>query len=447
MTRSDKQGNELRNASPEAAAAFDRALDAFTVYRGDPLAIVNEALTASPDFAMGHVLKGYLLGLATEPAATAEASSIVEMLRGLDLGPREQSHLKALKALTIGNWTEAAERLNRHNADYPQDLLGLQAGHLADFYCANARNLRDRMARVLPKWSPDIPGYPIVLGMYAFGLEEAGDYARAEDFGRRAVALDPRDCWAHHAVAHVMEMQGRAEDGIGWMIAREAHWADDDNFFKVHNWWHRALCHLNLGHGDEALRLYDGPIRGTRSPVALNLIDASAILWRLHLSGYDVGNRWAEVAEAWDAHADGRTYPFNDWHAAMAYLGAGRHSDIDRIVVALREAKGAPVEVAEWGWRTALPLVEGFAAFWRGAYATAVEKLQGARFIANSFGGSHAQRDIIDWTLTEAAIRGGMPRLAEALANERLALKPHSPVGRDLLGRARLAGKPEAVAA
>ena len=59
-----------------------------------------------------------------------------------------------------------------------------------------------------------------------------------------------------------MEMQGRAEDGIGWMIAREPHWSGDDNFFKVHNWWHRALYHLDLGQADEVLALYDGPIRG-----------------------------------------------------------------------------------------------------------------------------------------------------------------------------------------
>jgi hypothetical protein len=50
-----------------------------------------------------------------------------------------------------------------------------------------------------------------------------------------------------------MEMQGRAQDGIGWMIAREPYWSGDDNFFKVHNWWHRALYHLDLGaNGDES---------------------------------------------------------------------------------------------------------------------------------------------------------------------------------------------------
>ena len=69
MTRSDKQGNELRNASAEAAAAFNRGLDALNVYQGDPVAIVDEALVDSADFVMGHVLRGYLFGLATEPEA------------------------------------------------------------------------------------------------------------------------------------------------------------------------------------------------------------------------------------------------------------------------------------------------------------------------------------------------------------------------------------------
>jgi hypothetical protein len=84
-----------------------------------------------------------------------------------------------------------------------------------------------------------------------------------------------------------------------------------------------------------------------------------------------------------------------------------------------------------------LALVEGFAAFWRGDYETAAERLFGARYIANCFGGSHAQRDIIDWTLAEAAVRGRRADLAASLVNERLALKPHGAVNRGLLARAR----------
>lgn len=434
---SDRQGNSLSGATPAAIESYDQAVEAFNIYRGDPVALVDRAIEQAPGFAMAHIFKAHLYGLATEPEATAEAQSIVAHAKGLTMNDREQSHIAALEHLLQGNWTKAAVALDHHNIRYPHDLVALQCGHLMDFYRASARDMRDRIARALPKWSPEVPGYPIVLGMHAFGLEESGDYAQAEEHGRQAIELQPLDCWAHHAVAHVMEMQGRAQDGIGWMIAREPHWSGDDNFFKVHNWWHRALYHLDLGQVDQVIALYDGPIRQERSNVALDMVDASAMLWRLHLSGHEVGERWQELSEIWDQHADGRLYAFNDWHAVMAYLGAGRESEVERITAALRGNADPTAETAGWARDTGLALVEGFAAFWRGDYQAAVERLHGARFIVNRFGGSHAQRDIIDWTLTESALRGGLKDFAEAMANERLALKPHSPVNRGFLERAR----------
>jgi hypothetical protein len=443
---SDLQGNALSGATSEATDLFDKAVEAFNIYRGDPVGILDHAIEVAPGFAMAHIMKAHLFALATEPEATRATKDILSKLKTMRLSEREASHVAALDLLVEGNWNAAAVALDRHSMLHPHDLVALQSGHLMDFYRANARDLRDRIARVLPKWSADMPGYSILLGMHSFGLEETGDYRRAEEAGRRAVDLQPLDCWAHHAVAHVMEMQGRAEDGIGWMIAREPHWSGDDNFFKVHNWWHRSLYHLDLGQADEVFALYDGPIRQDRSIVALDMVDASALLWRLHLSRHDVGDRWNELAANWDSHADGRTYPFNDWHAVMAYLGTGRDADVDRILAAYRAGKGSN-DAAEWGRRTAVPLVEGFAAFWRGDYQTAADRLYGARFIVNSFGGSHAQRDIIDWTLAEATVRGGLIAMAEAIANERLALKPHSPVNRSFLSRAEANASPEKKAA
>jgi tetratricopeptide (TPR) repeat protein len=433
----DRQGHRLSEATPESIVHFEAALTEFNLYRGDPLATVDRALAAAPKFIMAHVLKAYLLGLATEPQASAQAVGIVAGARALPMDERERSHVEALDRLLKGNWTAAALALDFHNARYPRDLLALQAGHLMDFYRASARDLRDRIARILPQWAPSTPGYGLVLGMYAFGLEEAGDYARAEELGRQAIDVDPLDCWAHHAVAHVMEMQGRAQDGIGWSTAREPYWAGDDNFFKVHNWWHRALCHLDLGQTEAVLRLYDGPIRGSRSVVALDLVDASALLWRLTLTGQDVGPRWAELARCWDQHADGRLYPFNDWHAVMANLGAGREGEVDRVIAALERSAAGDTDTGAWARTIGLPLVRGFRAFWRGDYRECAEGLHAARSIVNQFGGSHAQRDVIDWTLTEAAVRGGLTGLAEALAHERLALKPHSVLNRDFLRRAR----------
>lgn len=431
----DLQSNCVSGATPEAVGHYDEALRSITIYRGDPIASLDAATKVAPSFAQAHLLKAFILALATEPAATADAARIAGELPAMPLNDREASQLAVLDRLIAGNWVQAASAMDFHNMGYPRDLAALQAGHLMDFFRGSARDLRDRIARALPDWSPDVPGYHAVLGMHAFGLEESGDYARAEEVGRRAVDLEPLDCWAHHAVAHVMEMQGRAEDGIGWMVAREPYWSGDTNFFKVHNWWHRALCHLDLGQMDQVWSLYDGPIRGTRSPVAMDLVDASALLWRVWLSGHDVGDRWSELADAWDAHADGILYPFNDLHAVMAYLGAERPDAVARVNASQVSAASRSTDTARWTMTIGQPLIAGFTAFARGEYRAAVDALHPVRFVANQFGGSHAQRDVIDWTLTEAAIRSGMREVALALSHERLALKPHSPVNRDFVRR------------
>lgn len=441
----DRQGNTVSGATDEAVRHYDDGLRAFNIYRGDPIGSLDAAIAAAPGFAQAHLLKAYILALTTEPGCVADAARIAAQVRPLAMDERERALLVILDDLVAGQWGAAASAMDFHNMRHPHDLAALQCGHLMDFFRGSARDLRDRIARVLPAWSADLPGYHSVLGFYAFGLEEAGDYTRAEEVGRTAIALEPLDCWAHHAVAHVMEMQGRAEDGIGWMVARQPYWDGDSNFFKVHNWWHRALCHLDLGQMDQVWSLYDGPIRGSRSPVAMDLIDASALLWRISVSGHDAGDRWHELADAWDAHADGRLYPFNDLHAVMAYLGAGRRSSIDRVVAVQDEAANGVTDVARWIRAVGRPLVEGFVAFADGRYAAAVDALHPVRFVAHQFGGSHAQRDVIDWTLTEAAIRAGHREVARALAHERAALKPHSPVNRDFVARA--AGLPAAVPA
>jgi len=427
----DLQGNLLAGADAQSTAAFDDALRAYATYHGDPVGALDRAIAATPDCAMLWLAKAWLFALATEPGATAMAREFVATAQSLPGGAREAAHGEALARLLAGNWTEAGLVLERWQAAAPHDLLALQSGHLIDFFAANARSLRDRVARVLPLWR-DVPGESWVMGMAAFGFEETADYARAEELGREAVERDPRDSWAHHAVAHVMEMMGRPQDGLGWMAAREPWWASDDDNLQVHNWWHRALCHVETDDLAGALRLYDGPVRRGGLGMALPLADGAALLWRLEMQGADVGNRWDELSEKWEAHEAPGHYAFNDMHAAMAHVGAGRFDRAQRL---LAGASGDG-EAAGWMRRYGLPLIEGVIAFRRGAYDTAADRLMQARHIANGFGGSHAQRDVIDWTLTEAAIRGRMPGLAEALARERLATRPHSPVNRAFLRRA-----------
>ncbi len=433
----DRHGNTVTGATRGALDRFDEAVEAFGIYRGDPLALLDAAIAEAPGFVAAHLAKAVILGLATEPAGRDAAAAILAPVRGMIMNPREASLAEAVGLLLDGEWTAAALRLDRHSVAWPHDFLALQAGQLIDFFRANARDLRDRIARALPAWSPDMPLYALLLGMHAFGLEECGDYGRAEETGRRALDLDRRDCWAHHAVAHVMEMQGRAEDGIGWMTAREADWAGEDNFFRVHNWWHKALFYIALEQAEAALALYDAHVGDALNGAAVNLVDASALLWRLHLGGVDVGDRWLAVAQQWESVADGALYPFNDWHAVMADLGAGRHDVLAARIARMQGTASQSGEIGAWTRDFGLPLVDGFVAFWRGEHRVAAEKLLAARFIANAFGGSHAQRDVIDWTLAEAAVRAGMRNLATALAYERLALKPFNRLNHGLLLRAQ----------
>jgi hypothetical protein len=75
-------------------------------------------------------------------------------------------------------------------------------------------------------------------------------------------------------------------------------------------------------------------------------------------------------------------------------------------------------------------------AFHRGACAEAVELLLPVRFDLWQIGGSHAQRDVVDWTLTEAAMRAGQRDVAVSLAYERLATRPRSAPNRRFLHQA-----------
>jgi hypothetical protein len=305
-----------------------------------------------------------------------------------------------------------------------------------DGYLGRFRWVRDRSARALPRWSKDMNGYGTMLAFHGFGCEEAGDYARAEDESRAAAELEPHSFWPHHTVSHVMEMTGRPEDGLGWMSAREPYWASPDNITRVHIWWHKALFHIELGQYDAALAVYDGPILETLRPLGLNLCNTSALLWRLDLLGLDVSDRWRALLPIWDGHADGRCLVFTDLHAAMAELRSGQEALAERRLGWMRETAAGDTEAAPLYRDVGIPLVEALIAFHRGAYERTVALLHPVRFEAWRIGGSHAQRDIVDWTLTEAALRGGSRDVAVSLAHERLSTRPRSAVNQDFLHRA-----------
>ena len=435
MTR-DAQGHHLSGATAEAVTAYDQAARAFNLVCGDAIGLFEEARQAAPDFAMAYLGKAWVFALANDPGLMTQTKALVEAAQPLRLNEREQAHLAALTHLVEGARAAAVAVLDRHLMHYPFDLVAHQGAAITDGFLGRFPWVRDRSARALPLWSKDQPGYGTLLAMHGFGLEEASDYARAEDESRAAAELEPLSFWPHHTVAHVMEMTGRPEDGLGWMAAREALWSTPGHMNQVHIWWHKALFHLELGQYDAALALYDGPMRATQRPVALSLTNATALLWRLDTLGCDIGERWREQADLWQSHADGKCLVFTDIHAAMAELRSGQEALAEQRLEAMRATAANGVEAAGLYRTVGIPIVEGLAAFHRGAYAEAVELLLPVRFDLWRIGGSHAQRDVVDWTLTEAAVRAGQRDVALSLAHERLATRPRSTPNRRFLSHA-----------
>ncbi|KAK6051598.1 hypothetical protein COOONC_10897 [Cooperia oncophora] len=108
-------------------------------------------------------------------------------------------------------------------------------------------------------------------------------YVLALDW-RRGLELNRFDCWSTHARAHVIEMQGRFDEGIAFMESTEEDWKRGW-MLAAHNYWHNALYYLEKDITEVPLEIYDRQIipRAKKSGAMLDIVDAASMLWRLEL--------------------------------------------------------------------------------------------------------------------------------------------------------------------
>jgi tetratricopeptide (TPR) repeat protein len=423
-------------ADMDSRARCERAVELLLTNRGNPSVEVDQVLADDPQFVFGHCLRAALIVRADDEAARAKLFASVTAIEAecADVEDPARRHASAARAWLDGDQALAVERYGAILIDWPRDILSLAVAHALDFRLGQRRMLRDRIAQVLAQWDAAIPGYASVLAMYAFGLEENGQYRRAEKIARRALALDPRHPGAIHVIAHVMEMQGRAREGLAFLAATESVWMETTGI-SVHLAWHRALFHLDADDPDSALVVYDSQIANTHVPDMSALADASALLWRLQLRNIRVGERWRRLADSWEAQPLIGARLFYVMHAMMAFAAAGRTAAATRVFEGLPHAD---ISGASWSYpedALAPPLCKALLAFARGDYAACVAWLICVRNISHRCGGSLAQCDLIHLTFTEAALRARKANLARALVAERTAQKPASRLNRRLQRR------------
>ncbi|HEY2189590.1 MAG TPA: tetratricopeptide repeat protein, partial [Caldimonas sp.] len=233
-------------------------------------------------------------------------------------------------------------------------------------------------------------------------------YARAEAAAGAALELNPLDARACHAMAHVFEMTDRAEAGVRWMSEHAPVWATRSSIV-IHGWWHVALFYLARGETRPALALYDSHVRGDRSDELSDLIDASALLWRIVLLGGDAGARWSELADSWSSRIDDGYCSFSDVHAMLAFVGANDWNLARRLEARLLRSQPLGTRHGQTTRQLGLPACRALMAFGRGDDAVAIKLLAGLPAIAHRLGGSHAQRDVLHLTLQRAVQRAHRP--------------------------------------
>ncbi|TWB06287.1 tetratricopeptide repeat protein [Bradyrhizobium stylosanthis] len=421
----DDRNLKLSSRNEDAVTTYNQAVGSFLEYRTTAMSLAKRATDLDPEFCMAHCLRGYFFMVFGTLAVLDKArGALGEAQRTSEAATdRERRHVDGLRLWIDGDLLAANACWERILCDHPHDLLALRLHHFNSFWTGQTRALRSVPASVLADWRKDMPGYGNLLGMLAFGCEENGDYINAERYGREASDVSPDDLWALHAVAHVLEMQGRYDDGLRWLDHPLDIW-NDRNPFRRHLWWHKALFNIDAGRLDGALELYDAAVMGEKSDFYLDIQNAASLLTRLEFRGVDVGARWTKLADYAENHIDDHALIFTDIHFVMSLAREGRFDAARRLIDSMKSYSGDQTKYVSSVIRNlGVPLCESIVAFEQKRYEDAIDGILPLRHVTGPVGASHAQRDIFDQYLLEAALRADKTSLAEKLIQERRFLK------------------------
>ncbi len=427
----DKRGLDYTASSQAAVDAFDASVDEFLASGRDAALLLKRIAEVDPDMLMGQCLRGYFLRLPAQRHLTEQSFDALAKAEAMaDQGSeRERMHVAALGAWCAGDLRRTNAIWDAILVDHPHDILAIKLANFLHFFIGDLPLMRDSTARVMPRWDESMPGYGFVLGCRSFALEENGEYAAAEPIGKRAVEINEQDIWAGHAVSHVLEMQGRRQEGMNWVDEHQAVWRER-GLFAHHMWWHRALCYLELEQFDKVMAAFDEEFWAEPSEDNTDICNAAGMLMRLDMLGLDVGDRWQPVAEISAGRIDHRLRPFNDLHYIMALALSGRRAEADEMLASMRafaaDNPGDAVTVAGVYRNAGIPVAEAILAHADRDYARVIEIMMDTRYRMVPLGGSHAQRDVWVRMLIHAAIKDGRDSLARALLAERTTVNPTS---------------------
>jgi tetratricopeptide (TPR) repeat protein len=436
----DAQGLLISTSTGDRASdAYRFVIDGYTHYKADLGARLATLLADDPGFAMAHVLTGYfaMMPLNASQLGTARQALAQAQRFAVHATHRERSHVAALAYWIEGDLDRALSVWEEILAVHPRDLLALRVHHNTAFWYGLPQRMLHQVTNVMPHWSDQLPGNSTVLACSAFANEECGQYDAAEKAGWAAIESEPGNLWATHALTHVMEMQGRRDEGIDFLNGLEPHW-DAANNFKHHLWWHRAMFHLERREFDQVLDLYDQRFRNLASPLLQavpdlynDVLNATSMLSRLQLHGVAAGDRWEELADLGEARIGDTLATLTLPHWMMALAGAERWQAAERLLKEITDAvpmqRGERQSILQ---EAALPVSRAVLFHARRDYAASVDAMLPALPKMQRLGGSHAQRDVFEQVFIDAAMKSDQDDLLRHHLDRALATHPVAPLHR-----------------
>ncbi len=431
----DGQGLAMATERPENIAAINTFVTTALAY-GTKYQPIVDAAEADPACVMVGSLAASLMMWMEAGQSPQLAQPYLERCRaGLAAAePREVLWFRATEAWVAGDMATAMDLLEQITERWPRDVFAMKLAQYHYFNLGWSEKMLAINQKVLP--ANEENGY--LYGCLAFCLEQTHDMDGAEAAGRRAVEMNRADPWAHHAVAHVMEMQGRIADGVAWMEGLSDTWEGCNSFMLGHNWWHTALFYLDFSDVRRVRQIHDDHVWGLDKTYSQDQASSASLLWRMEIRGIDVGNRWQDLADHVEGRVGEHVQPFLDLHYLYALARAERWNKVDEMLASMvAHAANAPA-VARMAWtQVAVPAARGLAAYGRGDYEGAYESLNIATPRLQEIGGSHAQRDLFVQTWLDTLLRTNRGGEAVEIFETRAKARPAVPYGFDLLERAR----------
>lgn len=422
----DIQGLDVSTNSPETIAAINRYTEQTLAYGKDAVAIF-QGIEADPECAIAnaHAAALYLSHERTESRRLALPYLQAALQQKDKATEREQLYIGAVEAWAVGAIDKSIAYLEVLTEQFPRDLVAVQMGQYHYFYQGNSEALLLIADKVLPANREN----HYLYGMIAFGLEQCHRLNEAEAMGRLATEMNRNDPWAHHAVAHVLEMQGRLEEGIAWMESLSDTWENCNSMLYTHNWWHIALYYLEKEEYEKVLSLYDTYVWGRAwKDSSKDPIGAISLLLRLELRGVDVGNRWQELAPYLTERIHEHALPFQDLHYIYALSRVGKTEQVTEMLLSMQAyAKTVNSSVRRAWNEVAVPAARGMAAHAQRKWERAIGELGPILPRLHAIGGSHAQRDLFEQVYLDAWLRANHNQEAIKLLEKRVASRRYIP--------------------